>query len=71
MPAICGLDRRFAGIWAECLTRTLLAPRGNLSYVLERIPSLVLTTLLVMAIVWAMRLLSMNQAANGEAQAAA
>jgi len=66
-----GARSLFAGIWAECLTRTLLAPRGNLSYVLERIPSLVLTTLLVMAIVWAMRLLSMNQAANGEAQAAA
>ena len=59
-----GVRSLFAGIWAECLTRTLLAPRGNVSYALERIPSLVLTTLLVIVIVWAMRLLRMNQTAN-------
>jgi hypothetical protein len=37
----------FAGIWAESLSRALLAPRGNLGYVYERIPSLLLATLLV------------------------
>ncbi len=37
----------FAGIWAECLSRALLAPRGNLGYVYERIPSLLVATLLV------------------------
>ena len=37
----------YAGIWAECLTRALFAPRGNLGYVYERVPSLVLTTWLV------------------------
>lgn len=40
------LGRRslLAGIWAECLVRALLAPRGNLGYVCERIPSLLLAT---------------------------
>jgi hypothetical protein len=52
-----GLRSLFAGIWAECLTRALLAPRGNLGYVYERIPSLVLTTLLVVAAVVSARLL--------------
>jgi hypothetical protein len=42
----------FSGIWAECLTRALFAPRGNLGYVYERIPSLVLATYLVVFIVW-------------------
>ncbi len=37
----------YAGIWAECLSRAFLAPRGNLGYIYERIPSLVLATLLV------------------------
>jgi hypothetical protein len=41
----------FAGIWAECLTRSLLAPRGNLGYVYERIPTLVLATALVIVTV--------------------
>jgi hypothetical protein len=63
-----GARSLFAGIWAECLTRTLLAPRGNLSYALERIPSLVLTTLLVIVIVWVMRLLRMNQTDNSSEQ---
>ena len=52
-----GARSLFAGIWAECLTRALLAPRGNLGYVYERIPSLVLTTLLVIAAVASARLL--------------
>lgn len=52
-----GLRSLFAGIWAECLTRALLAPRGNLGYVYERIPSLVLATLAVIAAVASARLL--------------
>ncbi|MGA2348929.1 MAG: hypothetical protein ABSF70_00735 [Terracidiphilus sp.] len=52
----------FSGIWAECLTRALLAPRGNLSYVYERIPSLILATFLVIGIVWAGRLLKSERA---------
>jgi hypothetical protein len=53
------LSRRslYSGIWAECLTRALLAPRGNISYVYERIPSLILATMLVILIVSAGRLL--------------
>ena len=34
----------YAGIWAECLTRALFAPRGNLGYVYEKIPILVVAT---------------------------
>ena len=66
-----GMRSLFAGIWAECLTRALLAPRGNLSYALERIPSLVLTTLTVIAIVWAMRLLRISQSATSAVQTTA
>lgn len=54
----------FSGIWAECLTRALFAPRSSLGYVFERIPSLVLTTLLVVVIVWAWRLWQRDCAAN-------
>jgi len=57
----------FSGIWAECLTRALLAPRGNLGYVYERIPSLVLATLLVIAMVWAGRLLKLEYAVTAAA----
>jgi hypothetical protein len=42
----------FAGIWAECLTRALFAPRGNLGYIYERIPSLVLASLGVVFLSW-------------------
>lgn len=35
----------FSGIWAECLVRSLFAPRSSLGYVFQRIPSLVLATL--------------------------
>lgn len=52
-----GKPSLFSGIWAECLTRALFAPRGELGYVYERIPSLVLATLFVVFIVWAGRLL--------------
>jgi hypothetical protein len=47
----------FAGIWAECLTRALFAPRNDLGYVYERIPSLILATLLVVFLVGAAGLL--------------
>jgi hypothetical protein len=40
----------FAGIWAECLTRALLAPRGNLGYVYEKIPGLMIATLVIAAV---------------------
>jgi len=61
---IAGIGRRslFAGIWAECLTRALLAPRSNLGYVFERIPTLVLATLAVVLAVWALRLMRAPQA---------
>ncbi len=50
------LDHRslYAGIWAECLSRALFAPRGTLGYVYERIPSLVLATLAAVALSWAL-----------------
>lgn len=35
----------FTGIWAMCLARALLAPRGNLGYVFELIPGYVVATL--------------------------
>jgi O-antigen polysaccharide polymerase Wzy-like protein len=57
-----GARSLFAGIWAECLTRALLAPRGNLGYVYERIPSLVLATLLLIAAVASARLLKREYA---------
>jgi hypothetical protein len=52
----------FSGIWAECLTRALLAPRCSLGYVYERIPSLILTTLLVVLLVTAGMLLQSEYA---------
>jgi hypothetical protein len=54
----------FSGIWAECLTRALLAPRNELGYVYERIPSLILATLFVVFIVWAERLLQKEYAVH-------
>ncbi len=42
----------FAGIWVECLTRTLFAPRSNFGYVFERIPSLLLAILVVAALAY-------------------
>jgi hypothetical protein len=62
--AWCGKRSLFAGIWAECLTRALLAPRGNLGYVYERIPSLVLATWLVVLVVWGMKLLQREYSAG-------
>lgn len=40
----------FVGIWAECISRALFAPRGTLGYVYERIPSLVLSTIAVVVL---------------------
>jgi hypothetical protein len=61
----------FAGIWAECLTRALFAPRGELGYVYERIPSLIAATLCVVLIVCAGRFLIRESAANPDAEAVA
>lgn len=47
-----GRRSAFAGIWAECLSRALFAPRGNLGYVYERIPSLALATLFALWLAW-------------------
>ena len=52
----------FAGIWAECLSRALFAPRGNLGYVYERIPSLILATLAIVLLSWSFA--KMNQPAT-------
>jgi hypothetical protein len=68
--AWCGKRSLFAGIWAECLTRALLAPRGNLGYVYERIPSLVLATWFVVLVVWGMKLLQREYSAGYAANAA-
>lgn len=43
----------FAGVWAQCLTRALLAPRGTLGYVYQLIPGLVAATCLVILIAMA------------------
>ncbi len=42
----------YAGIWAECLSRALFAPRGTLGYVYERIPSLLVTTWIIVIALW-------------------
>jgi hypothetical protein len=58
----------FAGIWVECLTRALLAPRGNLGYVYERVPSLVLATMITMLFVGGCLLLE-HEYTRGRAKA--
>lgn len=40
-----GYRSLFAGIWAECISRALFAPRDTPGYVFERVPTLVLATL--------------------------
>jgi hypothetical protein len=40
----------FSGIWAECLLRAIFSPRGNLGYVFEKVPVLLVATLLVVLI---------------------
>lgn len=47
----------YAGIWAESLSRALLAPRGNLGYVFERIPSELVATWLIVVVAWAVAVL--------------
>ena len=61
-----GYRSLYAGIWAECLSRALLAPRGSLGYVYERIPSLVLATLCVEVFVWGAGVLSNSYAAEAK-----
>lgn len=41
----------FSPIWIECLTRAALAPRSNLGYVFERVPSLLLSYLLFAVVI--------------------
>jgi hypothetical protein len=40
----------FSGIWAECLMRAVFSPRGMLGYVFEKVPGLLLATVLVVLI---------------------
>ncbi len=54
---LIGYRSLYAGIWAECLSRALVAPRGNLGYVFERIPSELLATWLLVVVVWAFAVL--------------
>ncbi len=56
---VAGVGTRsvFAGIWADCLTRALLAPRGDLGYVFEQVPALLAAVALVIAAVTCLRLL--------------
>jgi len=50
---LLGYRSLYAGIWAECLNRALMAPRGNLGYVFERIPSELLATWIFVVLAWA------------------
>jgi len=63
-----GARSLFAGIWAECLSRALFAPRMNLGYVYEKIPALVVATLLVVFTVWAWRLLQREHRSNAASE---
>ncbi len=40
----------FSGIWAECLLRAVFSPRGTFGYVFEKVPVLLLATILVVLI---------------------
>lgn len=53
----------FAGIWAECLVRSLFAPRGSLGYEFQRIPSLVFATLAVVLLCQFMDILQTRSSA--------
>lgn len=57
MVAAISTRSLFAGIWAECLTRALMAPRGDLGYVFERVPSLLATTAFIVCAIVCVRLL--------------
>ncbi|HTV06939.1 MAG TPA: O-antigen polymerase [Acidobacteriaceae bacterium] len=50
----------FGGIWAECLVRSLMAPRGTLGYEFQRIPTLLLATLAVILLCQAIDILGMR-----------
>jgi hypothetical protein len=54
---LIGHPSLYAGIWAECLSRALFAPRQTVGYVYERIPSLLVATLAVVAISWAIEVM--------------
>jgi len=55
----------FAGIWAECLVRSLFAPRGSLGYEFQRIPSLILATLGVVLLCQLIDILQVRSPALG------
>jgi hypothetical protein len=57
-----GMRSLYSGIWAECLVRALFAPRGELGYVFELIPPLILTTWCIILLVWAGRFLKRESA---------
>jgi len=50
--ALVGHRSLYAAIWAESLSRALLAPRGNLGYVFERIPTEILAVWVVVSLSW-------------------
>ncbi len=54
------LDHRslYAGIWAECLSRALFAPRGTLGATFDRIPTLLLATWATILLSWTLYVLS-------------
>ncbi len=56
----------FAGIWAECLSRALFAPRSTVGYVYERIPSLVLATLFTVLVIWLLSMLGKTFRGSGQ-----
>lgn len=47
MTASLATRSLFSGIWAECLMRAVFTPRATLGYVFEKVPWLVVTTVLV------------------------
>jgi oligosaccharide repeat unit polymerase len=51
----------YAAIWAESLSRALLAPRGNLGYVFERIPSELVATWAVIVLSWSLFVLRQHR----------
>lgn len=64
----------FSGIWAECLARSLMAPRGTLGYEYERIPSLLFATLAVIILCRCAEILCrqpMRPAGTGESRSLA
>jgi hypothetical protein len=60
----------FAGIWAECLSRALMAPRGTLGWVYERIPSLLFATVGVILVCQAIAVLREPESHGAELRSA-